>query len=183
MANRAKRAKKKTTVLAAIAAPATQAYNPTDYQMDQFYGATPDERNDRLGIVQPQAAIQTPTITQPDYSGMSQASLDRMDPSKSASMTDKLKGWWNSLQEKPVAYDGKGAPVMGSSQLDTSSSLMNDAFKRQKQQQDVYELENQRRANQSASQGPQMLDMIHKIYGANTAAQQRSSALSALAGR
>ena len=98
-------------------------------------------------------------------------------------MTDKLKGWWNSLQEKPVAYDGKGAPVMGSSQLDTSSSLMNDAFKRQKQQQDAYELENQQRANQSASQGPQMLDMIHKIYGANTAAQQRSSALSALAGR
>ena len=179
----AKRAKKKTTVLAAIAAPATQAYNPTDSQMDQFYGATPDERNDRLGIVQPQAAIQTPTITQPDYSGMSQASLDRMNPSKSASMTDKLKGWWNSLQEKPVAYDGKGAPVMGSSQLDTSSSLMNDAFKRQKQQQDAYELENQQRANQSASQGPQMLDMIHKIYGANTAAQQRSSALSALAGR
>ena len=179
----AKGTKKKATVLAAIAAPATQAYNPTDSQMDQFYGATPDERNDRLGIVQPQAAIQTPTITQPDYSGMSQASLDRMDPSKSTSMIDKLKGWWNSPQEKPVAYDGKGAPVMGSSQLDTSAGIADKAFLGQKLMQDQYEKENQQRANQSASQGPQMLEMIHKIYGANTAAQQRSSALSALAGR
>lgn len=175
---------KKQKKNSAIATIAPQTYTPTDTQMDQFYGATPEERNDRLGIAAPTAAVsERLPLTQPDYSSMSQESLDRMNPNHQTSTMDKIKSWWNSLQEKPTVYDGSGRPVMGSSSLDTASSLANDAFKRQKQQQDAYELENQMRANQSASQGPQMLDMIHKIYGQNAAAQQRSSALSALAGR
>lgn len=172
---------KKNTALSTIA---PQAYVPTETQMDQFYGATPEERNDRLGIATSAAPVsERLPLTQPDYSMMSKESLDRMNPNYSPSTMDKIKSWWNSLQEKPAAYDGNGRPVMGSSSLDTAASLANDAFKRQKQQQDAYELENQMRASQSAYQGPQMLDMIHKIYGQNTAAQQRSSALSALAGR